>query len=218
METEGEGASGDCGSDPSCVGAVGPDTLTSADAGLQEAQDALDDPPLTVLSISAVTVSVRHARWTVHKCPAESFMGSSLMGMLSNVLTMFAHPGFGVDQAGTYQMVPGLIQFLCQYGSADNYWYQVTKGKQYVQDPNDIAFFGDDAEMEYTLGLSGTLADSELKSAVANMAIGDASVGIGSVVADLAQGPLQSTLFGRFASAQGGGFPGFLNDPVTPYA
>ncbi len=38
----------------------------------------------------------------------------------------------------------------------------------------------------------------------------------GAIGADYAAGPLESNLFGRYATAQGGGFPGFLNDPGYP--
>ncbi len=41
-------------------------------------------------------------------------------------------------------------------------------------------------------------------------AVGDA------LITDYAAGPLESNLFGRFAKEQGGGFPGFLNDPRYP--
>lgn len=39
---------------------------------------------------------------------------------------------------------------------------------------------------------------------------------VDAVIADYAAGPLESRLFGRFAKEQGGGFPGFLNDPSYP--
>lgn len=40
------------------------------------------------------------------------------------------------------------------------------------------------------------------------------SAAIDAVITDYASGPLESNLFGRFNPAQGGGFPGFLNDPA----
>ncbi len=42
------------------------------------------------------------------------------------------------------------------------------------------------------------------------------SAAIDEVIADYSAGPLESNLFGRFNPAQGGGFPGFLNDPSYP--
>jgi RHS repeat-associated protein len=42
------------------------------------------------------------------------------------------------------------------------------------------------------------------------------SAAIDEVITDYAAGPVESRLFGRFAKEQGGGFPGFLNDPSYP--
>ncbi len=53
------------------------------------------------------------------------------------------------------------------------------------------------AEQAQTLGMAGTLADANLKSAVANMAIGDVLGMGGAVVGDAARGPWESALFGR---------------------
>lgn len=71
----------------------------------------------------------------------------------------------------------------------------------------DVCYFGTACYASAVLSEAGSLADSELKSAVLNMAVGDAIGGLGAVGADIARGPWDSLLFGRGGRLYGG----FLN-------
>jgi len=92
-------------------------------------------------------------------------------------------PGRGWDSTGVFAQVdyvallcigPSLSSFGCKLGP---------KGREYLDviNPDDIYFPSESARIDYTLGLSGTLAKGYLISSVLNMALGD----VGGVVGAL---------------------------------
>ena len=98
-------------------------------------------------------------------------------------------------------------------------WVTLTQYLGYIQDYyNHLGNLSDDQRLRIVArGVvrgAGVVGDWRYVAGFYAASLGSAA--IDAVIADYAAGPLESTLFGRFNPEQGGGFPGFLNDPSYP--
>jgi RHS repeat-associated protein len=195
MIGEGEGCEemGTCGCDPDfgCGGGDGPDFGNWP----FPSPSPIYDPPPDTSSSNPSAGDPRSQRpllgsRVAGNQPAPSTAESSFHARIQ-MPSPFIIDNYTVDKNGNF-VGTSYGETVCNYVSAAGCDGWVSwNGASWIP---DVPL---SAEQAQTLGMAGTLAHTNLKSAVANMAIGDIFGMGGAVVGDAARGPWESALFGR---------------------